>query len=223
MMFAWAILFGSLHFAWGAGWTPLIDKSEGIQPDALAWRLCVAALGIMAILAGMALIQSRKRIFPPWVLQIGSLTGSTLVFMYVILSYYINVPSHWTLAVGVLCVVGALVALALTQPWGQYISRWPMLLYVWVGGALLTLHALYGYIIHGLAGAGIITWTQVQQWAGAPVVPMSQETIRELIKEGMLIWNPWFLLGGILYLFVAWYGSQNVTVTTDSRSLSNVI
>ncbi len=223
MMFAWALLFGSLHFAWGAGLTPLIEKSEGIQPDTLAWRLCVGALCIIAILAGMAFLQTRRRIFPPRLLQISSLTGSTLVFLYVMWSYHINVPSHWTLAVGVLCVAGALIALALTQPWGQYIIRWPMLLYAWVGGGLLTLHALYGYVIHGLAGAGIITWTQVQQWAGAPITPMSDEAIRELITEGMLIWNPWFLLGGILYLFVAWYGSQNVTVTTDRRPHNDVI
>jgi hypothetical protein len=37
MMSAWALFFGALHFAWGAGWTPLIDKSEGIQPDVFAW------------------------------------------------------------------------------------------------------------------------------------------------------------------------------------------
>jgi hypothetical protein len=81
------------------------------------------------------------------------------------------------LAVGVRCVVGAMIALALTQPWGQYMSRWPMLLYAWVGGGLLTRHALYGYVVHGLAGTGIISWMQDQQWTGAPVVPMFQDAI----------------------------------------------
>jgi hypothetical protein len=116
---------------------------------------------------------------------------------------------HWPL---VCCVVGALVALALTQPWGQQIPRWVMLLFTWVGGGLLTLHALYGIIVHGLPAAGIVTWTQVQRWAGAPVISMSDESIKELIREGMRIWNPWFLLGGISYLAVAWYASRRAPV-----------
>jgi hypothetical protein len=80
--FAGSLLFGSLHFARGAGLTPVIDKSEGIRPDALAWRLCAGTLSVIAILAGMALIQSRKPILPPWLLQLSSLIVSTLVFRY---------------------------------------------------------------------------------------------------------------------------------------------
>ena len=218
MMCAWAILFGALHFAWGAGWTPLIDKSEGVRPDALAWQLCIGILGVITALTGLALIQSRRQVFPGWIMQISGLIGGILTFTYVMWSYFINTPPYWLLAVGVLCVVGALVPLALIQPWGQYIPRWLMLVYTWMGGVLLTFHALYGIIVHGLAAAGIVTWAQVQQWAGAPVVPMSDESVRELIREGMLIWNPWFLLGGILYLAVAWYGSRHMPRNDTPRN-----
>lgn len=214
MMCTWAILFGALHFAWGAGWTPLIDKSDSMRPDALAWQLCVAILGVIAILTGLALIQSRKQLFPYWLMRMSTVTGGALVFIYVMWIYFINSPPYWLLSVGVLCVVGAPIALALTQPWGKHLPRWLMLVYTWVGGVLLTLHALYGIIVHGLAAAGIVTWTQVQQWAGTPVVPMSDESVRELIRESMLIWNPWFLFGVILYLAVAWYGSRHVPNNT---------
>jgi hypothetical protein len=37
---------------------------------------------------------------------------------------------------------------------------------------------------------------------------MSAEAIRELITASLLIWNPWFLLGGILLLIVRWYASR---------------
>jgi hypothetical protein len=127
LMCTWAVLFGALHFAWGVGWTPLIDQNESIQPDTLAWQLCVNILCVIAILTGLALIQSHKQVFPHWIMQMSGVTGSALVFIYVMWSYFIYAAPYWLLAVGVLCVVGALVPLALTQPWGQYLPRWLML------------------------------------------------------------------------------------------------
>lgn len=188
----------------------IIDREGGIQPDMLAWKWCIGILCVIAILIGLALIQSHKQLFPAWLLQLSNLVGAALVALYVMWSYLINSPPYWLLGVGVLCVVGALVPMALTQAWGKYISRLPMLVYTWVGGVLLTLHALYGMIVHGLAAAGIITWAQVQQWAGAPVSPMAASAVRELIIESMLVWNPWFLLGGLSYLAMAWYGTRRV-------------
>jgi hypothetical protein len=78
-----------------------------------------------------------------------------------------------------------------------------------IGGFVLTMHALYGFVVHRLALAGVFTWTQVQRLAGAPITPVSDETVRELITASMLIWNPWFLLGGVLFLAVAWYASRS--------------
>ena len=113
--------------------------------------------------------------------------------MYVTWSYLTG-ASFWVLAVGILCVIGALVALALIQPWGRLLPRWLLLLFAWLGGGILTLHALYGFVVHGLAAAGVLTWTQVQQWAGAPVIPLSTEEVQQLIRASMLIWNPWLVV-----------------------------
>jgi hypothetical protein len=207
-MCGWSLLFAALHFASAVAWTPVVNEGQRIEADPFAWLLCAAILCVIGIVAALALIQSRRQCFSRAFILASSLSGGALVIIYVIFSFLVN-DFHWALAPGVLCVVGALVALALTQPWGQHLPRWLMPLFVWSGGVVLTLHALYGYVVHGMAAAGILTWTQVQQWAGAPVTPMSAEAIRELITLSLLLWNPWFLLGGILFLTVAWYASRH--------------
>jgi hypothetical protein len=204
LMCAWSLLFAYLHFASEAKHTPATRASQGMSVEPLAWWLCIAILCVISIVAALALIQSRAQRFPGWFMRATSLGGSALVVIYVVFSFVVN-GFHWALAPGVLCVVGALVALALTHPWGQHLPRWLMLLFTWAGGIILSLHALYGYIVHGLAALGLLSWTQVQQMAGAPITPMSAEAIRELIAASLLIWNPWFLLGGILFLMVGRY------------------
>ncbi|MCE7984451.1 MAG: DUF3995 domain-containing protein [Caldilinea sp. CFX5] len=207
LMCGWSLLFAILHFASAINWTPPTNGSQRIQTDRFAWLLCIGILGVIGGVTALALIQERTHWFPRWFLSASSLSGSALVFVYVLFSFWVD-GFHWALAPGVLCVVGAVVALALTQPWGQHLPRWLMLFFAWSGGAVLTLHALYGYVVHGLAAAGILTWTQVQQFAGAPVIPLSAAAIHELIRSSLLLWNPWFLLGGILYLVVAWSASS---------------
>jgi hypothetical protein len=208
MMCAWSLIFAYLHFASEAKRTPATVESQGMRVDPLAWFLCTGILCVIGAVVTLALIQSRRPYFSRWFIQITSLGGSTLVAIYVLYSFLVN-GFHWALAPGVLCVVGGVVALALTQPWGQFMPRWLMVLFTWAGGVILTLHALYGYVVHGLAAVGILNWTQVQQLAGAPVTSISAEAIRELITASLLIWNPWFLLGGILFLIVGWYASHH--------------
>jgi hypothetical protein len=207
-MCAWSLLFAGLHFASAANWTPVTIEGQRIEADRFAWLVCAGILCVIGTVAALALIQSRKQCFPHSFMQASSLGGGALVVIYVLFSFLVN-GFHWALAPGVLCVVGALVALALTQPWGQHVPRWLMLLFVWAGGTVLTLHALYGYVVHGMAAADMLSWIQVQQWAGAPVTPMSAEAIREVITASLLIWNPWFLLGGVLFLIVGWYASRH--------------
>jgi hypothetical protein len=207
MMCAWSLLFAYLHFAAEAERAPDARAREGMEVDPLALVLCVSVLCLLCVVAALSLLQSRSERFPRWFMQLATIGGSALVAAYVVFSFVVN-GFHWALAPGVLCIVGALVALALTQPWGRYLPRWLMLLFTWAGGVVLTLHALYGYVVHGLAALGILTWTQVQQLAGAPVTPVSAEDVRELITASLLVWNPWFLLGGILFLVVAWYASR---------------
>lgn len=202
MICGWSLMFAVLHFAAQAPWVLAAAEHQGPRPDPAAWWLCAAILCVVGAVAALAVAQFRTRRFPGWLVRASALAGAALVFGYVVFSFLTN-GFHWALAPGVLCVVGALVGLALTQPWGGQLPRWLMLLFTWAGGLALTLHALYGFVVHGLVAVGAITWTQVQQWAGAPVVPMSAEAVGELILSSMLIWNPWFLLGGILFLIVA--------------------
>lgn len=207
-MCGWSLLFAVLHFADSIAWTPVTNGSQRIEANWFAWLLCAGILCVVGVASTLALIQARQRAFPHWFMQANSLSGGGLVFLYVLFSFWID-GFHWALAPGVLCVVGAVVALALTQPWGRYLSRRLLLLFAWSGGGVLTLHALYGFVVHGLAAAGILTWTQVQQLAGAPITPLSAAAIHTLIRDSLLLWNPWFLLGGILYLVVAWYASRH--------------
>jgi uncharacterized membrane protein YeaQ/YmgE (transglycosylase-associated protein family) len=211
LMCGWSLLFAAMHFASETGWPLLGEKHDGLQIDRDVWALCAAALGIVGAIVGLALLQSRTGWLPRWLMSAGSLAGAAILVIYVTASFVINGP-HWALAPGVLCVIGAMVGLALTHPWGRHLPRWLMLFFAWFGGVMLTLHALYGYVIHGLAAADLVSWTQIQRWAGAPVVPIADEAVRSLVRENMLVWNPWFLLGGILYLVVARHAGRGAPV-----------
>lgn len=200
LMCGWSLVFALRHLTWAAE----------IRPDALAWFLCAGMLCVMGTLAALAVLQSRQQYFSRKLMLISSLSAGVLLVIYLIWSF-VRQGADWVLAAGVLCAVGAFVALALVQSWGQQLPCWLLLLFAWPGGVILTLHALYGFVVHGLVLADVLTWTQVQQWSGGPAIPISDEAIRELIRTNMLIWNPWFLLGGILYLTVAWYASRPIS------------
>ena len=81
------------------------------------------------------------------------------------------------------------------------------LIWAWLGGVILTLHALYGFVVDGLVALGILTWEQVYQWVGAPVPPTTAEAICQQNLQSLLVWNPWFLVGGLLLLAIAWHAS----------------
>lgn len=207
-MCGWSLLFAILHFAAATDSMTTLNESQRSAVNRAAWLLCIGMLGVIGTVSALALIQARTHTLPQWLMRTSVFSGSVLLLLYVLFSFWVD-DFYWMLAPGVLCVVGAVVALALIQPWGRYLAPRLMLFFAWAGGVVLTLHALYGYVVHGLAALGIITWTQVQQWAGAPITPLSAAEIRELITASLLIWNPWFLLGGLLYLIVAWYASRH--------------
>lgn len=216
LMSGWSFLFALLHFAWAAGWQILTDKPPDIQIGPLAWMVCTVVLGIIIGLTALAVVQSGRQVIPPSGFRASILVGTGLVFLYAAVSFWINGPV-WILAAGVLCVVGGVVGLALTQQWGQQVPRWIPLLYAWAGGIVLTLHALYGIVAHGMVLAGIISWSQIQQFARGPVTALSDQVVRDMIINNMLIWNPWFLAGGTLYLMTAWKNSRSISKNLGLR------
>lgn len=92
-------------------------------------------------------------------------------------------------ATGALKAVGGLVALALVQPWGRYLPRWLPLAAAWAGGALAILYGVATMAQHGLMVAGVIATPEGLGEAAA--------------RWHLLFWDPWWLLGGILFLVAA--------------------
>lgn len=84
----------------------------------------------------------------------------------------------YDLVVAGLCVVGAVVALALKQPWGRRLPRWFVGGLAWTGTGFLILRG----------GGGAI---QTLYWAASG----------RLVIERSLIWELWFCLGAILFWF----------------------
>jgi hypothetical protein len=130
---------------------------------------------------------------------------------YVIYAFTVN-GFVWLLAAGVLFAAGSVIGLALIQPWGRVIPRPLLLLFAWTGGALLLFKTLYGALLQVLAVAGVITWQQVQRLIGAPEAqaPTIQEGAQETLVN-FFVWNPWFLLGGILFCALAWLARRDVS------------
>jgi hypothetical protein len=180
-------------------------------PDLLAWFFCGLVLCVIVAITVLAVLQSRRQFLPHWLMQANSISAGIVLIIY-FAACYIAQQTYWMLACAILCLVGAILALALTQPWGHTLPRWLMLLFVWPGGIILTLHALYGFIVQGLILVGVISWEQNLQWIGAPATQLSAEAIHSLLIGNMLAWNPWFLLGGVLFLLIGWQASRKIRI-----------
>lgn len=91
---------------------------------------------------------------------------------------------------GILKVGGGMLALALVQPWGRWLPRRLLLLTAWSGAALLT---VYGVVQIGSVAAvafGVLT----------PSYPLPSA----VLWWRLLLWEPWFLLWGVLLGLTAW-------------------
>ena len=95
---------------------------------------------------------------------------------------------------GVLKVLGGLLALALVQPWGRRLPRQWLLRAAWGGAGLLTVYGLLQTTFVALIAFGVITPTQ-------PV----ESTV---LRWRLLLWEPWFLLWGVLLALAAWAGGE---------------
>lgn len=93
-------------------------------------------------------------------------------------------------ATGALKALAGLLALALVRPWGRLIPHWTLLTATWGTGALLTLYGGANLAVRGLMAVGVMS------------TPASMRSVAA--RWHLVLWDPWWLLGGILFLAAAW-------------------
>ena len=95
-------------------------------------------------------------------------------------------------ATGVLKVGAGLLALALVQRWGSRVPRRLLLVVGWGTGALLTLYGGMGLVSAAVGELGIVE-------------SIDPSTVRWYL----LLWEPYWVLGGLLFLAAAWHFRQS--------------
>ncbi len=93
-------------------------------------------------------------------------------------------------ATGVLKLVAAAIALALIRPWGKRIAPRLLRILIWGTGVTLLLYGGSNLIQDVLIVAGVID------------VPKSMGP--EAVRWYLFLWEPWWILGGVLFLATAW-------------------
>ena len=100
----------------------------------------------------------------------------------------------WFVAVlwitGVLKVVGALLALALARPATRRIVRLPLQVLGWGAGVGMMLYGGVPLVVGGLALAGVLG--------------EGESIDRTALWWHILLWDPWWLLGGLCFAAAAW-------------------
>jgi hypothetical protein len=95
---------------------------------------------------------------------------------------------------GIAKAIAGLLALALVRPWGRLIPRSIVRTAAWSAGTLLVLYGGANLFQHGLMAAGVI---QIPKGLGSSALPWH-----------LLFWDPFWLLGGSLFIRAAWYDSR---------------
>jgi Protein of unknown function (DUF3995) len=116
----------------------------------------------------------------------------------------LGLSNPWVLGVtGVLKVLAGLVALTLVRPWGEAIPRRILLVAAWGGATLLLLYAAANLVDHGLMEADVRN------------IPAALG--RDALRWHLLLWDPWWLLGAILFAGAAWQYTSETRSQQDPR------
>jgi len=91
--------------------------------------------------------------------------------------------------IGVVKLLPGALALALVQPWGRGLPHGPLRVAVWIGGGVLILYGGADFVDHALMAAGVIH---------TPVV-----LGRPALWWRLVLWDPWWVLGGLLMIATA--------------------
>ncbi|GAA5180399.1 hypothetical protein GCM10023322_12610 [Rugosimonospora acidiphila] len=106
----------------------------------------------------------------------------------------------FTVALGVMFIIGAVVPLAFSMPWGAKLPGWTLVTCSWIGGVLLTLRGLSGLLDTALRSTGL---------AHNGLTGMTyQHTLGDAHPSAYTLWSTssidaYFLIGGILFCTVA--------------------
>lgn len=110
----------------------------------------------------------------------------------------------WFIAIvwltGLLKVLAGLLALSLIRRWGGKFPVWLRRVAVWSVGLVLTLYGGANLAARGLMALGVLETPASMRSAAA--------------TWHLILWDPWFLLGGLLFLAAAWRYDRAIHVYT---------
>jgi hypothetical protein len=99
-------------------------------------------------------------------------------------------------AAGVAKLAGAVLALALVRPWGRVVPRRVLVVAAWVGAVVLVLYGGVSVVAGALALGG--------------VVEVAGGVDRTALWWHVLVWDPWFVVWGVLLGMAAWASQSQV-------------
>lgn len=117
--------------------------------------------------------------------------------------------SNW--GASAMLLVAAILAFSLVHPWGKSIPRWLLLVMGWTACILPSMHAVYGYVTKGLLLAGIIRLEFFDFSAWATV------NVEYLILTDLLLFEPWFLIAGILFGLATLHYQSDIMKRYDNK------
>ncbi|MQA82663.1 MAG: DUF3995 domain-containing protein [Streptosporangiales bacterium] len=158
---------------------PRRERAEVVAPRRRTWAAHAAALWAFAF-ATMSFYWAAGGTFGVNTLSntIEGLAGQNAWFTAVV----------WV--TGALKAAGGMLALALVRPWGERLPRRLLLIATAGAGGVMALYALANLGARAIQAIGLIP------------TPASMHTAAAWWH--LLLWDPWFLAGGVLFLLAAW-------------------